>query len=253
MPQNPVLLEVCIDSVQSAITAQEAGAARVELCDNLVEGGTTPSAGMIQLCRQHLHIPLHVLIRPRRGDFLYTPLEFAVMKKDIAVAKELGVDGVVLGVLLPDGNIDIPRIQELMQLAYPLSVTFHRAFDLTPDPFKALDDLLALGVQRLLTSGQQATAPEGAQLIAELQKTVGEQLIIMPGGGINEQNIHQLIQETGVREIHASARDRRESQMQYRREDLFMGGTPLPTEYALMEASANRIKALAAVTAPSFQ
>ncbi|WP_205503865.1 copper homeostasis protein CutC [Rufibacter psychrotolerans] len=242
-----VLLEICVDSVQSAITAQEAGAQRVELCDNLVEGGTTPSAGMIRLCRQHLSIGLHVLIRPRRGDFLYSDLEFAVMREDIAVAKQLGADGVVLGVLLPDGTIDVNRTRELIELARPLNVTFHRAFDLTPDPFQALEDLLSVGVDRLLTSGQKATAPEGAELIAALQKKAGDNLVILPGGGINEQNLASLLQQTGVTEVHASAREVKESLMQFRREDVPMGGTPLPTEYALMEASAQRITVLKAI------
>ncbi|RNI24987.1 copper homeostasis protein CutC [Rufibacter latericius] len=243
-----VLLEICVDSVQSAIIAQKAGAQRVELCDNLVEGGTTPSAGMIRLCRKHLTIGLHVLIRPRRGDFLYSDLEFAVMKEDIALAKELGADGVVLGILLPDGNIDVLRTRELIELTQPLSITFHRAFDLTPDPFLALEDLQRLGVHRLLTSGQKASAPEGAELIAGLQKKAGEKLIILPGGGINEQNLASLLQKTGVSEVHASARDLKESLMQFRREEVPMGGTPLPTEYALMEASPQRIAALKAVT-----
>ncbi len=241
-------MEICADSVHSAITAQEAGAQRMELCDNLVEGGTTPSAGMIKLSRQHLSIGLHVLIRPRRGDFLYSDLEFEVMKQDIAVAKQLGADGVVLGVLLPDGNIDVPRTRELIALARPLSVTFHRAFDLTPDPFRALDDLLNLGVDRLLTSGQKPSAPEGAELIAALREKAGTNLVILPGGGINEQNISSLLEKTGVTEIHASARELKASPMQFRREDVPMGGSALPTEYAIMEASKSRITALKAAT-----
>ncbi|ALJ00883.1 copper homeostasis protein CutC [Rufibacter tibetensis] len=239
-----IQMEVCVDSVQSAITAQKAGAQRVELCDNLVEGGTTPSAGMIQLCRQHLSISLHILIRPRRGDFLYTDLEFEVMKQDIMVAKQLGADGVVFGVLLADGNIDVVRTQELIELARPLSVTFHRAFDLTPDPHKALEDLLHLKVDRLLTSGQKATAAEGAALIKHLCERAGKNLIILPGGGINEQNIQFLLEKTGATEFHASARAFQESQMVYRKEYVPMGGTPLATEYGSMRASFERITSL---------
>ncbi|KAA3437974.1 copper homeostasis protein CutC [Rufibacter hautae] len=239
-----ILMEVCVDSVQSAISAQVAGAQRVELCDNLVEGGTTPSAGLIQLCRQHLFIGLHVLIRPRRGDFLYSGLEFEVMRHDILMAKQLGADGVVLGVLLPNGNIDVPRTQELINLARPMSVTFHRAFDLTPDPFKALDDLLYLQVDRLLTSGQQPTAPEGADLISALCQRAEENLAIMPGGGINEDNLTALLEKTGATEFHASAREFRESKMTFKREDVTMGGNPLTTEYGSMTASLPRITRL---------
>jgi len=244
MAAVPFALEICVDSVPSALSAQEAGANRVELCANLLEGGTTPSAGLIQVCRQHLHIPLHVLIRPRRGDFLYTALEFTVMRQDILLAKKLGADGVVLGILLPDGKVDVPRTRELVQLAHPLSVTFHRAFDLTPDPFQALQDVQKLKVDRLLTSGQKPTALEGASLLAELQKSAGRELIILPGGGITDQNILPLLRQTGVREIHASARQVVESQMLFRREDVSMGGTPLFSEYAHREASGDKIKAL---------
>ncbi|WP_210489111.1 copper homeostasis protein CutC [Rufibacter aurantiacus] len=239
-----ILMEVCVDSVQSAMTAQAAGAQRVELCDNLVEGGTTPSAGMIQLCRQHLSIGLHVLIRPRRGDFLYSDLEFEVMKQDIRVAKQLGADGVVIGILLPDGTIDVARTRELIELSRPMSVTFHRAFDLTPDPFRALDYLLDLQVDRLLTSGQQVTAPKGAELIAELRQRAGDDLILLPGGGINEQNLTALLEKTGVSEFHASAREFLESGMTFRRDDVPMGGSPLTTEYGSMTASQIRIARL---------
>ncbi len=237
-------MEVCVDSVQSAITAQAAGAQRVELCDNLVEGGTTPSAGMIQICRQHLSIGLHVLIRPRRGDFLYSDLEFEVMRHDIQIAKEMGTDGVVLGVLLPEGNIDVVRTRELISLARPMSVTFHRAFDLTPDPFRALDDLLQLQVDRLLTSGQQPTAPEGAELISALCQKAGENLSVLPGGGINEDNLKALLEQTGVTEFHASAREFAPSKMTFRREEVPMGGSPLTTEYGSMTASQTRIARL---------
>lgn len=243
MPQN-ISLEICIDSVASALVAQEAGAQRVELCDNLLEGGTTPSAGMIALCREHISIGLHVLIRPRRGDFLYSDLEMAVMKHDIEMAKKLGADGVVLGVLQADGSIDEVRTAELVQLARPMSVTFHRAFDLTPDPFAALDTLIRIGVDRLLTSGQQASALAGADLIKVLVQRAGDHLIIVPGAGITEGNAAELIEKTGVKELHASLRIQVESQMQYRREDVPMGGSPLTSEYVLKMASKEKIKAL---------
>ncbi|MBC3542338.1 copper homeostasis protein CutC [Rufibacter sp. H-1] len=242
-----IIMEVCVDSVESAITAQEAGARRVELCDNLVEGGTTPSAGMIQLCRKHLSIKLHVLIRPRRGDFRYSDLEFSVMQQDILLAKQLGADGVVLGVLQPDGTIDVARTRELIAAARPMSVTFHRAFDLTPDPYQALEDLLSLKVDRLLTSGQQDTASNGAALLSELRQRAGNRLVILPGGGINEHNLPALLEQSGAMEFHASAREFRESAMTFRREDVPMGGTPLATEYGHMAASRERIKTLLAL------
>jgi copper homeostasis protein len=237
-------LEICIDSAHAAIAAEKGGAQRVELCDNLAEGGTTPSAGMIALTRQHISIGLHVLIRPRRGDFLYSDLEFEIMKHDIEVAKKLGADGVVIGILKADGTIDIDRTHELIALAQPLSVTFHRAFDLTPDPYQALNDLLQLGVQRLLTSGQKATAYEGAQLIRELVKQAGEQFIVMPGAGINEQNIKDIITITGAKEYHTSARSRFDGDMIYRRENLFMASAQPLSEYEHFAADADKIAAI---------
>lgn len=234
-------LEICIDSAHAAIAAEKGGAQRVELCDNLAEGGTTPSAGMVALTRRHITIGLHVLIRPRRGDFLYTDLEFEVMKHDIEVAKNLGADGVVLGVLKADGTIDLNRTRALIELAQPLSVTFHRAFDLTPDPFQALDDLLQLGVQRLLTSGQKPSAFDGAPLIRELVKQAGEQLIVMPGAGINAQNIKEIIAVTGAKEYHTSARSKFDGGMAFRREQLFMASAQPLSEYEHYTADANKI------------
>jgi copper homeostasis protein len=237
-------LEICIDSAHAAIAAEKGGAQRVELCDNLSEGGTTPSAGMIALTRQHISIGLHVLIRPRRGDFLYSDLEFEIMKHDIEMAKNLGADGVVIGILKADGSIDMDRTRQLVELAYPLSVTFHRAFDLTPDPYQALDDLLQLGVQRLLTSGQQATAYEGAHLIRELVKQAGKELVVMPGAGINEQNIKEIIAVTGSKEYHTSARSRFDGDMIYRRNHLFMASAQPLSEYEHYTADADKIAAI---------
>ncbi|WP_242917895.1 copper homeostasis protein CutC [Pontibacter liquoris] len=243
MPEQ-VLIEICVDAAQAAVAAQQGGARRVELCAGLVEGGTTPSAGLIALTRQSITIGLHVLIRPRRGDFLYTDLEFEIMKQDIRVARQLGADGVVTGILQADGHIDMPRMQELVALAAPMSVTFHRAFDLAADPYKALDDLLALKIPRLLTSGQKATAFEGTPLIAELVRRAGDQLVIMPGGGVNEQNIREIVSNTGVTEIHTSARSRSESAMIFRRADVSMSGTQELSEYELLAADAARVSCL---------
>ena len=199
---------------------------------------------MIALTRRQINIGLHVLIRPHRGDFLYSDLEFEIMKHDIEVAKKLGADGVVIGILKADGTIDIDRTRQLMELARPLSVTFHRAFDLTPDPHQALDDLLQLGVPRLLTSGQQASAFEGAPLIRELVKQAGEKLIVMPGAGINEQNIKEIATITGAREYHTSARSKFEGGMAFRREQLFMASAQPLSEYEHYTADADKIAAI---------
>ena len=209
-------LEICATSVASCIAAQEGGAQRIELCDNLLEGGTTPSYGTITLAREKVQIALYPIIRPRGGDFLYDGLEFEVMKRDITLCKQLGCDGVVLGLLQSDGRIDIKRTEALVKAAYPMEVTFHRAFDRCVDPFEALEKLVEAGVQRILTSGQKPTAPEGAGLIAELVKAASERIIIMPGSGVRADNIVALAKETGATEFHTSLRAKQSSHMQYR-------------------------------------
>ena len=237
-----MLLEICIDSVEGAIAAQAGGAQRVELCDNLIEGGTTPSIGMIALVRRQIQIGLNVIIRPRGGDFLYSDLEFEVMQHDLLAAKAAGADGIVLGLLNADGTIDSARTASLIAQARPLPVTFHRAFDMTPDPFAALESLIDLGVDRLLTSGQQATAGEGLPLIKALLQRAKERIIIMPGGG-SEQSARQLV-ETGVREIHISARSLLHSQMQFRRTNVLMGGPPMPDEFTLKRTDVEKVRAV---------
>ena len=238
------IIEVCVDTVESALAAQAGGADRVELCDNLFEGGATPSAGAMALARERLQIKLHVIIRPRGGDFLYSELEYAIMRRDIEVAKELGADGVVIGLLTPDADIDMPRTEELIALARPLSVTFHRAFDMARDPFAALDSLLALGVDRLLTSGQEETVLEGADLIAELRQRAGARLSVMPGGGINERNVGRILALTGAGEIHVTGFGPVMSGMRHRNERVFMGGTLRPPEYTRAVTDAGVIKQL---------
>jgi copper homeostasis protein len=240
-----MLIEVCLDSVESAIAAQEGGADRVELCDNLLEGGTTPSAGMIALARQQLAIKLHVIIRPRGGDFCYSELEHAIMKHDIALCKELGVDGVVIGLLTPDGEVDRERTRELIALARPLRVTFHRAFDMARDPFAALEDLIELGVDRVLTSGQQPSAIEGLDLIVELVRRAGERIVIMPGGGV-ERNPAKVVAVSGAREIHVVGAAPVESAMRFRNERVFMGGELRPPEYSRLVSDPARIRQIRA-------
>jgi copper homeostasis protein len=200
-PQR-VFLEICVDSVESAIAAQEGGAERVELCANLNEGGTTPSAGMIEIARKFLHIGLQVMIRPRGGDFCYSALEFEIMKKDIVVARELGADGAVFGMLNRDRTIEVPRTRELVELARPLRVTFHRAFDVVADPAQALETLAALQIDRILTSGQARTAMEGLTLLVQLAQKAAGRISIMPACGINAQNVRQILAATGANEIH---------------------------------------------------
>lgn len=198
-------LEICVDAVESAIAAQAGGADRVELCANLNEDGTTPSAGTIALARQSLQIGLHVMIRPRGGDFVYSEVEFTIMQKDIAVAKELGVDGVVFGILKTDRTLDVARTRRLVELARPLAVTFHRAFDVVAEPQGALEELLSLRIDRLLTSGQAKTAPQGLPVIRRLVQQAAGRIKIMPACGINPQNIRHLINKSGVSDIHVGS------------------------------------------------
>lgn len=230
---NNFLIEVCVAHIQSAIAAQEGGAKRVELCDNLYEGGTTPSYATIKLAREKLDIGLNVMIRPRGSDFYYSDLEFEMMKEDIRICKELGADGIVFGILLPDGSIDFERNRQLVELARPMSVTFHRAFDVTPDPFQALESIIELGFSRILTSGQKNTVPEGLELLKQLVEKANSRIIIMPGSGINEHNIKEIRNYTGAVEFHLTGRKSIPSKMEYRKEGIFFGGLPQIPEYEI--------------------
>ncbi len=237
-----MIFEVCIDSVEAAIAAQQAGAQRVELCANLVEGGTTPSLGMIRLARQSVSITVNVIIRPRGGDFYYSQLEFEVMRQDILSAKEAGADGVVIGLLLPNGSVDVERTRALVDLARPLSVTFHRAIDLCRDSNEALERLAGLGVDRMLTSGRKATALEGAQCIAGLVRQSAGRVTVMAGGGITADNLPALLAVTGVGEVHFSAREIVSSPMYYRSLDCVMGKSYTPNEYVRKVTTAGRVR-----------
>ncbi|NMA83377.1 MAG: copper homeostasis protein CutC [Epulopiscium sp.] len=235
-------LEICIDSIHSAIAAQAGGAVRVELCDNLIEGGTTPSAGCIKLVREKIDIDLNVIIRPRGGDFHYTDLEFEIMKEDIQIAKELGADGIVIGILNKDGTVDKKRMEELIKIAKQMTVTFHRAFDVTRDPFEALEDIIDLGMERILTSGQESTALEGVDLLQALVERAGKRISIMPGGGINVENIKQIVERTKVWECHLSARETIKSKMEFKRPNISMGGKPERSEYEHRLTSAAMVR-----------
>ncbi|MGE3310776.1 MAG: copper homeostasis protein CutC [Limisphaerales bacterium] len=238
-----VLLEICIDSVESALAAQEGGADRVELCTALFEGGLTPSAGLLETVRERIRIGLAAMIRPRGGDFCYSADEFAVMERDVVEAKRLGADVIVFGILNPDGTVDRARNARLVELARPLPVTFHRAFDMARDPYEALDAVLELGVERLLTSGQEKSAVEGMDLIADLVTRAGERLVVMPGGGVTERNLQKILARTGAREIHGSASGGRDSRMTFRNTRVFMGGQMGPPEYSIKQADTGRVRA----------
>jgi len=239
---NRVLLEICLDSVEAAIAAQQGGADRVELCDNLLEGGTTPSAGTIALARQSIDIDLNVIIRPRGGDFCYSEIELEVMKYDIEQAKQLGANGVVIGLLKEDGSVDVDRTGALVELARPLSVTFHRAFDMSRDPYEALEALIELGLERVLTSGQENSVLEGLDLITDLVRQAGDRIIVMPGGGISERNISKIVAQSGVKEIHLVGMVSVESRMTYRNPRCFMGGELRPPEFTRMVTDAQRVR-----------
>jgi len=237
-------IEICAAHIQSAIAAQEGGASRIELCDNLYEGGTTPSYAAIKLARAKLNIGLNVMIRPRGSDFCYSGDEFEIMKEDIVACKELGADGVVFGILCPDGNVDIERTQQLVEIAKPLSVTFHRAFDMTLDPFRAMEEIIGLGVDRILTAGQANTVPEGLNLLIQLAEKAGDRIIIMPGSGINEQNIAEIRDKTGLREFHLTARKPVQSLMTYRKEGIYMGGLKEIPEFEISLTDTERVKTI---------
>lgn len=238
-----ILVEVCVDSVQSALAAQEGGAQRIELCDNLVEGGTTPSAGTIDIVCTRLSIPVNVMIRPRGGDFLYSDLEFQIMQRDVEIAKQLGAAGVVIGLLKTDGTVDESRTAELVALASPLSVTFHRAFDMTREPFAALEALIALGIERVLTSGQEDSALEGLDLLAALVEKAGDRICIMAGGGIHQRNLTRIVSGSGVREVHIAPKTEVDSGMLYRNPNTYMGGTFRPPEFSLGVIDARAVRA----------
>jgi copper homeostasis protein len=208
-------LEVIAFNIESCVLAQKSGAHRIELCDNPGEGGTTPSIGMIKAARAKVDIELFPIIRPRGGDFLYSDDEFNIMKEDILQCKKIGCDGVVIGLLHADGTIDKTRTSQLVNLAYPMSVTFHRAFDRTNDPFIAMEDIIDCGCERILTSGQQPTASEGIELIAALIKQADERIIIMPGSGLRSDNITSIAKQSGAIEFHSSARTTIDSKMSF--------------------------------------
>ncbi|RAI99369.1 copper homeostasis protein [Chitinophaga skermanii] len=236
-----IVLEIAAGSVASCIAAQNGGANRIELCDNLLEGGTTPSYGTIATAREKVQIQLYPIIRPRGGDFLYDDIEFEVMKKDIQMCKQLGCDGVVIGILTPGGKVDKERSKALVDIAYPMGVTFHRAFDMTQDPFEALEDIIEVGCERILSSGHRNHALEGADLLAQLVEKAAGRITIMVGSGVRANNIVELVQRTKAVEYHTSAKAYEESGMIFRNPTVSMGGIPGVPEYGISVTQADQV------------
>jgi copper homeostasis protein len=221
--RTSVTLEICADSIESALAAQKGGAHRIELCSGLVEGGTTPSSGLTSTVRNKVSIPISVMIRPRAGDFCYGHDDFEAMERDVDTAKQLGADGVVFGILREDGQVDVERTRRLVERARPLKVTFHRAFDMSRDLMESLEAMIAAGVDRVLTSGGEQRVEDGASRVKQLSIRAAGRIAIMAGGGITESNAHRVIVATGVVELHARASVSGASPMQHRNEKISMG------------------------------
>jgi copper homeostasis protein len=226
----PILVEVCVDSVECALAAEAAGAGRVEVCADLVEGGTTPSAGTIALCCERLRIPVFVMIRPRGGDFVYSAAECEVMRRDVACAKRFGAAGVVFGVLGRDGAVDGERTRLLVEDARPLAVTFHRAFDVCREPLGSLEALIAAGVDRVLTSGQAATAEAGLPLIERLVRHGAGRIGVVAAGGVREGNVAAIVARSGVTEVHLRGATTRLSPVRFRNPEVEFGGQRAPPD-----------------------
>ena len=243
-------VEVCIDSLDSAIAAESAGADRVELCANLLEGGVTPSAGLIEEVRRGVSLKLHVMIRPRGGDFCYSEAELRVMERDITAARQLGADAVVLGLLDANGAVDAAKTARLLDLARPMKVTFHRAIDMSRNPLKSLDALIGLDVDYVLTSGAEQTAIEGAANIAGMVRAARGRIAVMAGSGIDHRNVRRLIAQTGATQIHVGLSEAVPGPMKYRNLRISMGQAK-GREYARFRVSKHRLEKLIAAIRPA--
>lgn len=235
------ILEVCVDSVESAIAAEAGGASRIELCGSLMIGGTTPTMALLDLVKEKIDIPVYVLIRPRFGDFCYTILEFEQIKKEVIQAKQHGADGIVIGVLKPDGSLDIERMRELVEIARPLHITLHRAFDVCKQPLDTLELIKELGIHTILTSGQEQTCVQGKELLTELVRRAGSEVEILIGSGLKSSNIEEMIRATGARAYHLSGKKEIESQMLYRPKEVSMG-LPVLSEYIIWQTDEREIR-----------
>ncbi|MBQ8518826.1 MAG: copper homeostasis protein CutC [Agathobacter sp.] len=236
------ILECCVDSVESAINAANGGASRLELCSNLIIGGTTPDLALVKEIRKHTDIRIHALIRPRFGDFCYTEHEMEIMKSQIRALKEAGVEGVVIGVLDEDGNLNLPAMKDLIAAADGMSITLHRAFDMCRDPFQAMEDAIDLRINTILTSGQKQSAWEGRKLLAELIEQAAGRIDIMAGAGIGASTIEKLIPATGATTYHMSGKVTLDSPMRYRKKDVSMG-LPSLSEYEIWQTSEENVRA----------
>ena len=242
MTTRRVLVEAAVESAEAAITAARCGAERIELCANLSEGGTTPSAGTIELAVARAGVPVFVMIRPRGGDFLYSAVELDVMERDIAAARSAGAHGIVTGALRSDGTVDVERLRALVETARPLEVTFHRAIDLARDLGEALEALVGCGVSRVLTSGGKPRAADAIPELAALVRQAGDRIVVMPGGGINPANALRLVDETGAREIHVGGTLSAAGGMQFRRTEISFARPPLQDEYARSVIDEGRLR-----------
>lgn len=241
-----IQLEICLEHVDCAVAAQAGGAQRIELCSNLLAGGITPSIGLIEQVRELVNLDIMVMIRPRGGDFLYSEFEYQVMQRDITRLQGLGVEGVVFGLLNRNAAVDRDRTARLLDLARPLAVTFHRAFDMSRDPFEALDVLLELGVDRILTSGQAASALEGIHQIQSLQAAAGDQAIILPAAGVDHSSGPQLVREAGVRELHigSGVKERIGSSMGVQKLGISMGSVDDESEFEQNRVLASKVASM---------
>ena len=234
------ILECCVDSVESAIEAEKGGANRIELCSALVIGGLSPSKALFEKVKEQVNIKIHVLLRPRFGDFCYTDFEHEIIKKEIKMFKELGADGVVIGTLKSDGSLNLGQMKELVEEAEGMSITLHRAFDMCADPFRTLEEVKELGIHTILTSGQKNSCIDGKDLLGQLIKKANREVDILIGGGVDVSVIPALYESTGATSYHMSGKVTLDSEMQYRKEDVSMGVASM-SEYQIWRTSAERV------------
>lgn len=238
---DDVRIEICLEGVDSVLAAEEGGADRVELCSDLFEGGLSPSIGTVRTALRLSHIPINAMVRPRGGDFCYSEAEFEVMKEEVKAFKAEGVNAIVFGILTPDGRVDKERSRQLIELARPLEVTFHRAFDMTRDLDEALEDLIALGVDRVLTSGGEESVCEGAEMLRHLVEKAGDRIVVMPGCGLTERNFNRLSSYIGAKEYHLMLNCEKPSVMEYHPQHIYMGGLLRQSEFSIPMTSAQRV------------
>lgn len=240
---NDIKIEICVDSVESCINAEKGGADRVELCGNLFEGGITPSFGILELAKEKINIPIYAMVRPRGGDFLYSEIEFEVMKREIKTLKSLNIDGIVFGILTKDGKVDKKRCSELLDIWGSGKAVFHRALDVSRDLFESVEDIISIGgFERILTSGGEANVMSGIINLKEMVKRYNDKITIMPGGGINSENIKYIKETTQAKEYHMAVNKSFESFMEYRNENVFMGGALRLPEFSVKITDENKVK-----------